>query len=118
MKHKPTKPATNTIGKGRKVCPDCTAKVGARSKVCQCGHEFSPKVEGWDCCKNNMIRILNKAHIGMDLVEIAVLRKTKPHPGCSTDKCRLNNKQLQTLLNELIKEGKVQKDGKKYKVIK
>jgi hypothetical protein len=127
MKQKPAKPTkpttnttntTNTIGKGFKLCPGCDTKVGARSKTCQCGHEFSPKIEGWDNCKNIMLRMLGQARGGMDLLEIAVARKSKPHDGCLTDKCQLSNKQLQILLAELVKEGKVKKDGNKYKVIK
>lgn len=106
----------SSVGRGHKLCPSCTTIVGARTKTCKCGHDFSPKVEGWDSCKSNMIRILSKTRSGMDLIEIAVTRKSKPHQGCLKDKCRMDNKQLQLLLAELVKEGKVKKDGKKYKV--
>jgi hypothetical protein len=28
-------------GKGKKTCPECKQVVGARTKVCSCGHVFS-----------------------------------------------------------------------------
>ena len=29
--------------RGRKVCPNCGETTGARTKVCECGHEFQVK---------------------------------------------------------------------------
>jgi hypothetical protein len=29
--------------KGKKICPQCQAALGVRTKVCECGHEFTIK---------------------------------------------------------------------------
>jgi hypothetical protein len=107
-----------SIGRGHKLCPDCEVTVGARTKTCQCGYSFTLKVEGGEECKGMLIQMLSKVRGGMDLVQIAVARKERPHHGCDKIQCQLDNKQLQALLTLLVKEGELKKEGKKYKVIK
>ena len=104
------------IGKGRKMCLKCNAIVGARTKKCKCGYEFSPKVKGWSICKATMLTFINSQRSDITLMDIAKARKTHTHPGCLLKQCSMDNKQLQQFLNELIKEKSLIKDGKKYKV--
>jgi len=59
-----------------------------------------------------------RAMRGADLVEIAKARVKKTHPGCPHEECCRDNKQIQSLLTDLVKEGKTVKDGRKYKVVK
>ncbi len=37
------KELATTPGRGRKLCPGCNKYPGVRSRICQCGHEFSLK---------------------------------------------------------------------------
>jgi len=43
------KPATEetvrSAGKGKKICPKCSVELGARTMICNCGHEFTPKTQ-------------------------------------------------------------------------
>ena len=34
------------MGKGKKTCPECSAELGVRTKICSCGHEFAFKHTG------------------------------------------------------------------------
>jgi hypothetical protein len=113
LKPKRVQPATESIGRGHKVCPKCEQVVGARTKECECGHEFSPKVECWATCTKTMLGMLRKQ--AYTLAEIAALRKKRTHPGCLMHKCKLTNKQLLQLLSELVKSGRVKKEGLKYR---
>lgn len=48
-KRKPAQPEPKTEklsgGKGKKICPECSAELGARTLKCECGHEFQPKTK-------------------------------------------------------------------------
>jgi len=103
------------IGRGHKVCPGCHQNVGARTKKCKCGHEFSPKVKGWDVCKTTMLALIQAKRGGYTLAELATTRVKNLHDGCLLKECSMDNKQLQQLVTELVKSSAVVKDGKKYK---